>query len=108
MPLPTARTFIYYSIFFGDFDRRYALGIAAHEVGHCLYTDFDSLDVYKENPTSLSDFFRLGSPGEFSLPLRGEDGAEEAYRLQSDSCGARPRVNTPSLKSVTATPLSCG
>lgn len=73
-----------YSIFFGDFDRRYALGIAAHEVGHCLYTDFDSLDVYKENPTSLSDFFRLGSPGEFSLPLRGEDGAEEAYRLQSD------------------------
>ena len=77
------RVYLPYSVIFGDFDRRYALGIAAHEVGHCLYTDFDSLDLSQKSYTTLSDLFRLGCRGRFSLPLRKEDGSVGAYRLQS-------------------------
>ncbi len=78
------RVYLPYSVFFGDFDRRYALGMAAHEVGHCLYTDFNSLDLSQKSYTTLSDLFRLGCRGRFSLPLRKEDGSVGAYRLQSE------------------------
>lgn len=72
-----------YSLFFGDFDRRYALGIAAHEVGHCLYTDFDCTDPNCGSFASLSELFRLGRSGDFSLPLHNPDGTLTEYRLLS-------------------------
>lgn len=78
------RVYLPYSVIFGDFDRRYALGMAAHEVGHCLYTDFNSLDLSQKSYATLSDLFRLGCHCKFSMPLRKEDGSVGAYWLQSE------------------------
>ena len=72
-----------YCALFGDFDRRYALGIAAHEVAHCLYSDFDVSGESERLYTNCAAYFGVHKAEDFALPLLGKDGTASCYRLKS-------------------------
>ena len=72
------------SMFVGAYNRPFALGLTAHEVGHCLYTDFEVLtQINYSVAQGKTDIFALKSQTGFTLPLLHPDGSVSSYKLKS-------------------------